>query len=182
MPTNTPGHRRPNNAPRRIPLWAWSYYAWIRSGRKGPRPEDAPARIPLWFWAWYTWRRLGGHTSPSPIANAIQLPTTFVPTHQTGGLPGYPAIDVFGKSGVGVRAPSDGVVRYVHMIDWNSTARVGGWTMYLDTPQGTYFLTHFGQVFVRDGVQIKRGQALGTIAAVPHGWWASHIHEGFHRA
>lgn len=51
--------------------------------------------------------------------------------------------------------------------------------MYLDTPHGSYFLTHFGNVAVKDGQRVRAGQPIGTVASVPGGWWQSHIHEGF---
>lgn len=47
---------RPPNAPKKIPLWAWHYHAWIQSGKIGPRPRHAPQHIPLWFHSWHLWR------------------------------------------------------------------------------------------------------------------------------
>lgn len=109
----------------------------------------------------------------------IRLPKTFRPTHQTGGLPGFPAIDVFGPAGRLVFPPEGGRLVYRHMIPWDREKRVGGLTVYLQGDSGaTYFLTHFGTL--RDRPRIRRWLPLGRIAAVPGEWWAPHIHEGKH--
>jgi hypothetical protein len=110
----------------------------------------------------------------------IRLPKNFTPTHQTGGLPGFPAIDVFAREGTTVYPPEGGVIVYKHFIPWNHVARVGGWTCYLQGNSGdTYFLTHFA-LCRREG-RVHLWQAIGFVGAVPDGWWPSHIHEGKHK-
>lgn len=138
-------------------------------GRIGPRTLS---RLSQWFdeygYYLYTGHRL----------ETLQLPATFTPTHQTGGLPGFPAIDVFADPGTQVLAPADGYIDWPHMIPWSKTARVGGMTCYYQAQGCTYFLTHFGMLNV--GGPYKKGDVIGTVGAVPDGWWAPHIHQGRH--
>lgn len=124
-----------------------------------------------------------------PQQPPVQLPATFTPTHQTGGLPGYPAIDVFAKPGAVVLAPADGLIR---RLSGRPPAQGGvpggayGWSIYLDAPAiGDYFLTHFATRLVVLDQQVRRGDELGTVcdaavARMPSS--ASHIHEGLKRA
>lgn len=114
----------------------------------------------------------------------LHLPAHFKPTHITDGLPGFPAIDVFGPPGSFVTAPEDCRLVYPHFIGWDTAKRVGGWTCYLacheDTPQETwYFVTHFGSL--RDRGRYHKGGVIGIVGDVPHGAWTSHIHEGKHK-
>jgi hypothetical protein len=72
------------------------------------------------------------------------LPLNFVPTHETGGLPGFPAIDNFAKPGTLVFPPEGGTLHYRHFIEWDAAKRIGGGTIYLHGFSGAwYFLTHF---------------------------------------
>lgn len=116
-----------------------------------------------------------------PDPAKIVLPKSFNPTHQTGGLPGFPAIDVFGASGTTIGAPENCTLVWPHLIPWNQTARVGGWTCYLWGKEtgNTYFLTHFAHIVAKN--EFSAGEVIGTIGAVPNGWWAPHIHEGLHQ-
>ena len=110
----------------------------------------------------------------------LPLPATFKPTHQTGGLPGFPAIDIFGPAGAFVLAPEPGKIVWPHMIPWDQTQRVGGWTCYYQGNSGnTYFLTHFGEL--RGRGSYRKGDVIGTVGEVPHSWWHTHIHEGKHK-
>ena len=119
------------------------------------------------------------YTGRFPNAPALQLPATFTPTHQTGGLPGFPAIDCFAAAGTVVLAPEDGSIQWPHMINWNQAAHVGGGTCYFQGDNCTYFLTHFQEPPRRD--LYRQGDRIGVVGAVPHGWWPSHIHEGKHQ-
>ncbi len=111
----------------------------------------------------------------------IRLPQNFVPTHETGGLPGFPAIDVFAKPGTLVFPPEAGTLHYRHFIEWDGLKRVGGGTIYLHGNSGAwYFLTHFDFATLRSRPKIQRWHRLGKIAAVPHQMWEPHIHEGKH--
>ena len=110
----------------------------------------------------------------------LHIPQTFKPTHQTGGLPGFPAVDVFGPAGAFVTAPEEGELVWPHLIPWDQTRRVGGWTCYYQGASGdTYFLTHFSSL--RDRGTYHKGGVIGIVAAVPHSWWPTHIHEGKHK-
>lgn len=109
----------------------------------------------------------------------LQLPENFKPTHQTAGLPGFPAIDVFGPAGSWVLAPEAGRLVWPHLIPWDQHSRTGGWTCYFQGESGnTYFLTHFGKLRPRG--HYRAHDVIGTVGKVPDSWWHSHIHEGKH--
>jgi hypothetical protein len=118
-----------------------------------------------------------------PVAKLL-LPATFHATHETGGLPGFPAIDNFAPAGRAVGAPDDGQLIWPHLIPWSPRPSpehpdgkaCGGMTCYYRTASATYFLTHFSSLVPRG--HYKRGDTIGHVAAVPHGWWQPHIHEG----
>lgn len=115
----------------------------------------------------------------------LQLPESFIPTHATAGLAGYPAIDVFGKPGRVVLSPVDGRVTRWSGEDPARGAYQGaggpfGWSMYIQGDNGkTYYLTHMGTRSVSPGQRVKRGQPIGTIGDYP-GATPDHIHEGVH--
>lgn len=115
-----------------------------------------------------------------PVIKTAQLPFPYAPTHETGGLAGYPAIDVFAPAGTEVLAPAAGVLQNTHMINWNLHTRVGGNTTYLHTATGVFFLTHFQNVRPT-GAVVKKGDRIGTVAEVPQRAWAPHIHMGFNK-
>lgn len=123
----------------------------------------------------------------------IQLPSRFKPTHDTAGLPGFPAIDVFAPGGTLVGCPDRGtIVKLSGHPPTPSTEPGGpyGWSIYVRRGRlawwrkGTYYLTHFGtRADLRIGQRVKRGQVLGTVAnysAATHGVTPDHIHEGYH--
>ncbi len=111
----------------------------------------------------------------------IRLPRNFKPTHETGGLPGFPAIDVFAPAGTNVFPPEAGTLHYRHRIEWNLDKRVGGGTIYLHGKSGAwYFLTHLDYATLRSRPKIQRWHRLGKVAEVPAGWWVPHVHEGKH--
>ncbi len=110
----------------------------------------------------------------------VRLPNTFVPTHDTSGLPGFKAIDVFAPAGTLIMPPEAGKIVYKHYIEWDAAKRVGGWTCYLQARNGdTYFLTHFHNLR-REG-RVLPFQSLGRVAEVPGHQWEPHIHEGKHK-
>ena len=117
----------------------------------------------------------------------LQLPESFEPTHETAGLPGYPAVDVFAKPGTCVRAPAAGRIRRQSGRDprfGGSPGGAYGWSLYLQTPDGRdYFLTHFGSIYVAVGDRVDKGSIIGTVcdSAVSHKPGTSHIHMGLHR-
>lgn len=118
----------------------------------------------------------------------IRLPAAFVPTHETAGLPGYPAIDVFGRPNESVAAPVSGTV---HRLSGHDPAQGGtpggayGWSIYLRAANGDdYYMTHFGSRSVKLGQKVKAGQVIGTIcdSRVSGKPGTSHIHMGCDRA
>lgn len=124
--------------------------------------------------------------APKPVPGAIQLPEHFTPTHQTDGLPGYPAIDVFAHGGTVALAPATGTIERLSGHPVTPTTKPGGpygLSCYLKrSAGGVYFLTHFATLRVHVGQQITHGQPLGTIADYARatgGVTPSHIHEGF---
>lgn len=109
----------------------------------------------------------------------LQLPATFTSTHETGGLPGYPAVDVFANPGTPVRSPADGVVTKLSgQAGGPGGGGPYGYSIYIKGDRGTYFLTHFGSRNVQLGQRVRRGQVIGTVVDYPDR--ADHIHEGFH--
>ncbi len=115
----------------------------------------------------------------STQAPSLQLPMSFRPTHETGGLPDFPSVDCFAPPGTTVLAPEAGGIVYPHLIRWDRRKAVGGWTCYLQAKDATYFLTHFTGAI--EAGPVAKSEILGTVAAVPHNWWPSHIHLGKHR-
>lgn len=120
----------------------------------------------------------------------LRLPRHFVPTHQTDGLAGFPAIDCFAKGGAYVCAEFTGKVIKLSGHAPTPTTKPGGpygWSIYLETPEGVYYATHFGtrsKFNVKLGATVKKGMLLGRVAdyaKATNGVTPSHIHWGFHR-
>lgn len=119
----------------------------------------------------------------------VALPEHFTPTHQTDGLPGFPAVDVFAPAGAAALAPATGKIVKLSGHRPTATTKPGGpygWSIYLRRRDGgTYFLTHFGvrAACVKVGNCIGKGEVIGTVAdyaKATGGKTPSHIHEGFH--
>jgi hypothetical protein len=146
-------------------------------GVYGPKTH---ARLSHWFDDWTYLLYVG---KPPPTTEKVRLPFPYTGTHKTSGLgwPGLDAIDVFARGGTRVLAPLAGVLRWTHMIPWNQRARVGGLTTYLEAAEGTFFLTHFDEA-LPSGTVVAKGQDIGSVGVVPHGWWEPHIHMGFKAA
>lgn len=118
----------------------------------------------------------------------LQLPAVFTPTHDTAGLPGYPARDFFAPARTVVLAPCGGLIRRLSGHPPTTHAQPGGpygWSVYLRAANGDdYYMTHFGVRFVWTGQRVRRGQQLGTVADyahATHGVTPSHIHMGCKR-
>lgn len=124
-----------------------------------------------------------GHPPPPPAAYLL-LPATFKPTHETAGLPGYPALDVFAKAGTVVLAPADGTVTKLSGHDPAEGGIPGGaygWSFYLTCATGDYFITHLGTRDVKLDQRVKAGERVGTVcdAKVAHmASSLSHVHLG----
>lgn len=122
----------------------------------------------------------------APAHVELQLPATFKPTHETAGLPGYPAVDNFAPAGSTVGAPDAGTITRFSGHDPREGGHPGGaygWSMYLTCPSADYYLTHFGSRTVSLGQKVKRGDMLGTVCdahVVGSPTSTSHIHEGKH--
>lgn len=124
--------------------------------------------------------RIANYVTQALVHVALQLPATFRRTHDTAGLPGFPAIDCFADAGTDVHPPEDGELVYPHPLPWNLERRSGGWTCYYHGASGdTYFLTHFGRL-VQAG-HYRKTDVIGAVGKVPRDAWPAHIHEGKHR-
>lgn len=112
----------------------------------------------------------------------LQLPTTFASTHPTGGLAGYPAIDVFAPPGTTVLSPSDGTVSRLSggLDTYTGPGGPYGYSIYLASKLGEYYMTHFGSVGVAAGQRVRYGQPIGTVGDYPNAD-SDHIHEGLRR-
>jgi len=118
----------------------------------------------------------------------VQLPSHFKHTHQTGGLPGYPAIDIFADAGSVLLSPEPGTIHRWSGRAPTKKAEPGGpygRTIYLKTATGDYFITHlrWRSPKAQVGMRVRRGQILGSIAdytAATNGVTPSHVHMGKH--
>jgi murein DD-endopeptidase MepM/ murein hydrolase activator NlpD len=118
----------------------------------------------------------------------LQLPLHFTPTHQTAGLPGFPAVDCFAPAHTLIAAPATGKVLKLSGHEPTDEAFPGGpygWSIYLAGREGVYYLTHFGSRarIVKLGECIARGEVIGQVAdyaKATHGKTPSHVHMGFH--
>lgn len=111
----------------------------------------------------------------------LTLPRTFVATHETSGLPDFPAVDLFDAPSTPVVVGFDCELVWPHFKPWNSRLAVGGWTCYLKANARLwYYVTHFGQMNPRG--QYREGDVLGTVGRVPGDppWWPAHIHHARH--
>jgi len=122
-------------------------------------------------------------------AGQIQLPAVFTSTHETSGLDGYPAVDVFAPGGTIALAPAAGEIHKLSGHEPTASTTPGGpygWSIYLRDASGNdYFLTHFGTRLVTLNEVVKYGQPLGTVSdytRATNGVTPSHIHEGKHAA
>lgn len=119
-----------------------------------------------------------------PVAGSVggkrglRLPQTFTATHQTDGLPGYPAYDFMAAARTPVGAPDDGtIIRLSGRNTWSGG--FGGRSIYLKTKRGVFFLTHLSpDVRVRVGQKIRKGQLIGYVGD-PTSSMAPHVHAGF---
>jgi murein DD-endopeptidase MepM/ murein hydrolase activator NlpD len=119
----------------------------------------------------------GGQRIPA-TGGLLQLPEMIRVTHQTAGLAGYPAEDIFAAPGTRVGSPVSGAItRLAGQAGGPGGGGAYGYSIYMTGAGKSYFLTHFGKVGVRAGQQVKRGDILGTVADYPGGV-PDHIHQG----
>lgn len=138
-------------------------HAEKRMAGPSARPVDRPIGQPS--------RDEGQHYPPAKATGGfLQLPTSYKTTHQTSGLPGYPAVDIMAKAGTVVGAPEAGKVVYFH-----PTGAQGGGSMMFDpdAPGPNYWLGHL-DAGIRPGSHVKRGQRIALVSS-RHA--APHVHE-----
>ena len=102
--------------------------------------------------------------------------------HQTGGLAGNWALDFMAPGGTKVVAPQAGVVSRLsghNPVEGVFPGAVYGWSVYVDTADGFYFLTHFGVRYCHVGQHVVPGTLLGLVGHWPHDEGRSHTHCGF---
>jgi hypothetical protein len=92
--------------------------------------EDTHKQLIQWFDAfprqlYENWEPVEPH---APTAGSLQLPTDFHTTHQTAGLPGFPAVDLFARPNTVVLAPEDGVIDKLSGHDPREGGSPGGRT------------------------------------------------------
>lgn len=118
----------------------------------------------------------------------IRLPAIFKPTHETAGLDGYPAIDVFGDPNEPVAVDFAGTVHKLsgrNPADGGTPGGAYGWSIYIRTANGDdHYMTHFGKRHVVLGQRVKAGEVIGTVcdSKVSGKPGTSHIHHGCKRA
>ena len=121
-----------------------------------------------------------GNAVGSPIAG--QAPHSA--SHQTSGLPGYPAFDYMAPAGTRVGAPVSGTVIKLSGKDPKLGGAPGGplgYSVYIKGTDGrTYFLTHIDKVGVKVGQKVRQGQQIAVIANGPKSWSSPHVHMGIH--
>lgn len=111
-------------------------------------------------------------TAPSPGGGITYTGQKI--THDTDGLPGFPAVDLFAKPGTPFTAPEDGrIVR--HSGRGGTSGQVYGRSIYFQGKSGKlYFVTHLGTVAAKGSY--RKGQQLGTVSAWSGG--SPHAHVG----
>jgi murein DD-endopeptidase MepM/ murein hydrolase activator NlpD len=125
-------------------------------------------------------KQIAGAIHYSPIPGAPVLKT---PSHDTMGLPGFPAHDYMAPAGTRVVAPVNGTVYKLSGKDPKLGGPAGGplgYSVYIKGDNGKrYYLTHMDKIGVKVGQRIRRGT---QIAVVAHGYgaWgnATHVHMG----
>lgn len=118
----------------------------------------------------------------------IFLPSRFTATHPTDGLPGFPAIDLFGSPRELVAAGFWGKVTRVSghaPSDGGRPHGPYGRSVYV-TSSGlgiVRFLTHLDELAVKVGDAVKPGSIIGTVcdSAVSGLPGTTHVHYGLKR-
>lgn len=167
-----------------------------RSGGGWDAALRIPARISSTARGWDAALGLGGsdYTSGHPFSKSGisfgtmpvlgALPSDVGGEHETSGLAGYPALDIFAKPGTEVVAPEAGTISRFSGHDPALGAVEGaggplGWSIYLTGADGRkYYLTHLGTRLGRVGETVRAGQPLGTVANYDKYGRRSHLHIG----
>lgn len=118
-----------------------------------------------------------------PDRPGIRLPTRQTTTHETGGLPGFPAVDYFGRPGTRCFAPEAGdLTRHTGRdpaLGGPPGGPLGFSFYYLGRSGNTYYGTHLAKVAPLG--RYRKGDVLATLANGPPTWSVPHIHYGIHR-
>lgn len=118
----------------------------------------------------------------------IRLPASFKPTHQTAGLSGYPAIDIFGQPGDTITAGFAGTVRRISghpCVLGGPPGGAYGQSLYIRSANGDdRYLTHLDKLLVRLGDNIRIGTPLATLCNAANAGkpGTTHVHYGLHKA
>lgn len=103
-------------------------------------------------------------------------------THDTDGLPGYPAYDYMAPAGTPCVAPVDGRIARLSGKDPSLGGAPGGalgYSIYLSGSNGkSYFMTHLDKVKVKAGQTVRQGQQIAEVANGPRSWSSPHVHMG----
>lgn len=122
--------------------------------------------------------RVKGAVRGSPVPGQKPQRTT----HDTDGLPGYPAYDYMAPAGKSVVAPVGGKVIRISGKDPKAGGAPGGalgYSVYLRGDDGkTYFLTHIDRVRPKVGARVRQGQKIAVVANGPSSWSTPHVHMG----
>lgn len=117
----------------------------------------------------------------SPIAG--QMP--HAATHETAGLPGYPAYDYMAPAGTTVVSPVAGAIFRLTGKDPKLGGPPGGplgYSIYIQGTNGkSYYLTHLDRVAVKVGQRVTQGQPIAVVANGPPSWSSPHVHMGVSR-
>lgn len=114
-----------------------------------------------------------------------------IPTHDTKGLPGFPAVDIMAPGGTTIVAPESGTIYAVsghNLREGVSDGDIFGLSEYLQGVSGKrYYFTHLERVadpaWHGDGyssrmINVVAGQPIGSIAHWPGNEGRSHLHFG----
>ncbi len=113
------------------------------------------------------------------------LPVDFRPTHETSGLAGFPAVDLFAPAGTLVIANFRGRVYKLSGRALTGKERPGGaygWSFYVRNAGNgrERYVTHMEHRYVMHGQIVEPGSVVGTVALPPRGSpvGSAHIHLG----
>jgi murein DD-endopeptidase MepM/ murein hydrolase activator NlpD len=102
-------------------------------------------------------------------------------THQTSGLPGYPAYDYMAPAGTVTVSPVTGRITRLSGRDPSQGGSPGGplgYSIYVQGGGHSYYLTHLDDVAVKLGQRVRQGQRIARVASGPASWSSPHVHMG----
>jgi hypothetical protein len=119
------------------------------------------------------WNKQSPQPTPRTLGRAgVAIPTHFTPTHPTGNLPGFPAVDIMAKPGTPILAPEDGSITRVSGHEPSEPPPLGqggpwGLSLYYVGHQtgNTYYMTHL--VKVGSPGRTRRATSSGSSATTP---------------